>query len=74
LQKLQYVKSNELKDKVLQIVKYAGKPVSVNYIAKELKVNWSTARAILLLLVSEGKLKLIDTTKSWVFVEIDHAC
>ena len=72
-QKLQgvFVKNNEFRSKALQIVKHAGKPVSVNYVAKELGVNWQTARTILLLLVSEGKVKLVDTMKSWVFTAKD---
>ncbi|RLI25748.1 hypothetical protein DRO58_06090 [Candidatus Bathyarchaeota archaeon] len=54
-------------EKTLQVVREAGKPVSVDYVAKRLGVNWQTARTLLLLLACKGKLRLVDTTKGWVF-------
>ncbi|MEM2370757.1 MAG: FaeA/PapI family transcriptional regulator [Candidatus Bathyarchaeia archaeon] len=57
----------ERKSKVLEIIEKAGKPVSIEYVAYHLGVSWHVARALLLELAAEGKIKMIDTTKSFVF-------
>ena len=61
------VKNEEIVEKVYELVKNAGKPIDAGTVARKLKINWQTARTILLLLVAEGKVKMIDTTKSWIF-------
>jgi predicted transcriptional regulator len=63
---------HKLMAKVLEIVEKAGKPVSIDYVAYHLGVSWHTARALLLELTAQGKLKAIDTTKSYVFVPGDR--
>jgi predicted transcriptional regulator len=59
---------HKLMAKALEIVEKAGKPVSIDYVAYHLGVSWHTARALLLELSAQGKLKAIDTTMSYVFV------
>mgnify|MGYP000468678188 CR=1 FL=1 len=61
------VKDREFELKVLEVMKKAGKPVSIDYIAYHCGVAWTTARAVLFRLTVEGKVKAIDTTKSWIF-------
>ena len=63
-----FLKEEGLRSKTLQLIKRAGKPVSVSYVAEKLGVHWQTARAILLLLAAEGYLEPIETTKSFIFV------
>jgi predicted transcriptional regulator len=63
---------SKLMAKALEIVEKAGKPVSIDYVAYHLGVSWHTARALLLELTTQGKLKAIDTTKSYVFVPGDR--
>jgi Mn-dependent DtxR family transcriptional regulator len=61
----------KLMDKVLEIVGQAGKPVSIDYVAHHLGVSWHTARGLLLELAIKGKLKVIDTTKGYIFTRGD---
>jgi len=46
----------------------AGKPVSIEYVAYHLGISWHVARALLLELVARGKLRMLDTTKSYIFM------
>lgn len=62
------VKDKELIKKVYKLVESSDRPIDAGTVAKKLKINWQTARTILLLLVAEGKLKMMDTTKSWIFL------
>jgi len=59
--------------KVEEIVEKAGKPVSIDYVAYHLGVSWHTARALLLELATQGRLKAIETTKGYVFVPGEKA-
>jgi len=70
---LEDIKARRLKlmDRALEIVEKAGKPVSIDYVAYHLGVSWHSARALLLELVAMGKLKMIDTTKSYIFTRGD---
>lgn len=68
---MERIKAERLKlmDKTMEIVESAGKPVSIDYVAYHLGISWHSARALLLELVAKGKLRMIDTTKSYVFVK-----
>ena len=70
---LEKIKAERLKlmDKTLEIVEKAGKPVSIDYVAYNLGTSWHVARALLLELVAKGKLRMIDTTKGYIFVKDD---
>jgi len=57
----------EVEAKVLEVIRKAGIPVSIDYVAHQIGVSWHTARSILLKLAAEGKVKAINTTKSFVF-------
>lgn len=58
---------SELKEKALEIVGRAGKPVSIDYVAYHLKTTWHTARSLLMELAAEGRIEMIETTKSFIF-------
>jgi len=42
-------------------------PVSVEFVAQKLGIGWGTARAILLSLAVQGRVKMEKTTKSLIF-------
>ena len=65
---MRLVGSPEVEAKALELIREAGMPVSIDYVARSLGVSWQTARTILLYLVIKGKLKMIDTTKGPVFI------
>ena len=62
-----YVGKKDLEKKIIQVIEEAGMPVSIQYVAYHVKVSWHTVRAILLKLAAEGKIKAMNTTKSWIF-------
>jgi predicted ArsR family transcriptional regulator len=70
---LEKIKAERLRlmNRALEIVEKAGKPVSIDYVAYHLGISWHAARALLLELVARGKLKMIDTTKSYIFMRGD---
>lgn len=57
----------DIEKKVLNILREANMPASVDYVANHLKISWGTARAILLDLALEGKIRAEKTTKSLIF-------
>ena len=57
----------EIQAKVVKLIKAAGMPVSVEYIAHSLDIAWATARGILLELALKRKIIAEKTTKSWIF-------
>jgi predicted ArsR family transcriptional regulator len=54
-------------DSIIALLLKTSMPVSVDFVAKNLGLSWSTARAILMQLCLEGRLKATKTTKSWIF-------
>jgi len=54
--------------RVLAAMRKVGKPVSIDYIAHETGLSWHTARAVLFKLAAEGRIKVLETTKSWIFL------
>lgn len=54
-------------EKTVSLLGQSQFPVSVEYVAKTLDVNWATARAILLTLLAEGRIRGQKTMKSWIF-------
>ena len=61
------VAEKETENKVLEMLKEYGKPVSVGYVAWGLKVTWSTARGILFKMALSGKIDATDTSKGFFF-------
>jgi len=52
---------------VVDLLRSIGIPVSVEFVARKLGVGWGTARAILLNLTCQGRIKMKKTTKSMIF-------
>jgi predicted ArsR family transcriptional regulator len=57
----------ELKPKALEVLKSAEVPMGVGDVARLLGVSWTTARAILMALEIEGKVRSLKTSKSKVY-------
>jgi len=58
----------KLRKKIRDFIKQQEQPFSVNDVAKEFEISWTTARAILLELALEGEVEVMKTTKSYVFI------
>jgi hypothetical protein len=54
---------------VISLVEATSIPVSVDFVAFNLKLNWATTRALLLQLSLQGELRALKTSKSWVFMK-----
>ena len=54
-------------ERILSAVREAGMPVSIDYVATNVGLNWPSTRAVLMQLSLEGRLNAVKTTKSWVF-------
>ena len=61
------VEEREKEVKVLEMLKEYGKPVSVGYVAWQLKVTWSTARGLLFKMALNHKISATDTSKGYFF-------
>jgi hypothetical protein len=57
----------ELLQGILKVIQDARMPVSVEYVAANLGLNWATTRTLLLELSLGGYLRATKTTKSWIF-------
>lgn len=62
------VGSPKLDNATLDVMRKAEMPVSVQYVADRVDVAWHQARAQLFKLAMEGKVKAVNTTKSWIFM------
>ena len=58
----------DLKKEIRKFIKQQKQPFSVNDVAKEFNISWTTARAILLELALDGEVEVMKTTKSYVFI------
>ncbi len=58
----------DLREEIIRFIKQQKEPFSVNDVAKEFNISWTTSRAILLELALEGEVKVMKTTKSYVFI------
>lgn len=61
----------KLENEVVEILKKAEIPVSIDYVSHHTHVGWDTARAVLLSLALQGRIKSQKTTKSYVFSSLD---
>jgi hypothetical protein len=57
----------EVKTKAITILQKAGYPVSIGYMAYQLKVSWGTARNILFVMAWQNQISAIETSKGYVF-------
>ena len=58
----------ELRKRIREFIRQQKQPFSVNDVAREFDISWTTARAILLELALEGEVEVMKTTKSYVFI------
>ncbi len=56
-----------LKQEILKIVKHSAKPVTIEFVRTCVNTTWSNAKALLLELVIEGKIKSLQTTHGRIF-------
>lgn len=56
-----------VQNNVIDLLNKTKMPVSVEFVAYNLGLGWGTARAILLNLAIQGRVKMEKTTKSLIF-------
>ena len=56
-----------IQNNVINLLRETNMPVDIEFVAQKLGIGWGTARAILLNLVVEGKVRMEKTTKSLIF-------
>jgi len=52
---------------IVDLLRETDMPVSVDFVAHNLNIGWGTARAMLLNLAIQGRIKMEKTTKSLIF-------
>lgn len=57
----------DIQKNVVDLLRETKIPVSVEFVAQKLNIGWGTARAILLNLAVQGKIRVQKTTKSMIF-------
>ena len=57
----------EVEEKVVGLLQNAGYPVSIGWVAYNLKVCWTTASRILMDMSLQGKLSVLRTSKGMLF-------
>ena len=57
----------DIQNHVVDLMAETDMPVSVEFVAQSLSMGWGTARAILLNLAVQGRIKVEKTTKSLIF-------
>jgi len=66
------LEDEKLIEQIINLVRQTNIPVSIDFVAKNLGLNWSSARALLMQLSLEGLLKATKTTKGWIFSEVSR--
>lgn len=61
------INTPETKKQVKDLLEKADQPVSVDWVAYQLKIGWGTARAILLNMTLEGQIASLQTSKGLLF-------
>jgi len=59
--------NEDFEAKVIELLEKTKMYVTVRFVADSLRVNWATARAVLLALAAEGRIAGLKTTRSWIF-------
>jgi hypothetical protein len=66
---------HDLETKTVALVEDADIPITADYVSKELRIAWDTARSLLLGLACQGRIHALKTMKSWVFLPCEtNAC
>jgi len=58
----------KIEEQVVKLLENTQQPVSIDYVAFHLNVNWNTARSILLNMALKGRIQAVKTTKSLIFL------
>lgn len=61
------VNDPRLQQKVKELLRKTTVPVSVDFVAYNIGVSWSTTRVMLLELALKGEIAAEKTSKSWIF-------
>jgi hypothetical protein len=59
----------ENRTKVKELLEKAGQPVSINWVADQIKIGWGTARAILLSMTLERQIASLPISKGLLFID-----
>jgi hypothetical protein len=57
----------EFETRVYKLIEETPMPVSTDFVAHHLGINWTTARSLLLNMTVKGKIKVTETTRGSVF-------
>lgn len=63
----------ELRIRIKKLILGTGRPVSADYVAKNVDISWSTAKEILLEMALLNEITAEKTTKSWIFRPLIHS-
>jgi hypothetical protein len=58
----------KIEQQILDLLQETAKPTTTDYVATNLKISWSTARMMLLSMALHGKIGILETTNSCVFL------
>jgi hypothetical protein len=58
----------KIEKQILNLLHETAKPTTTDYVATNLKISWSTARMMLLSMALHGKIAILETTNSCVFL------
>jgi hypothetical protein len=65
------VEDAKIEQDVVDLLQRAGKPATTDFVAKNLKLSWSTARAVLMAMSLRGKISFLETTAGLLFLSKD---
>jgi hypothetical protein len=66
-EKMQSLIEGENERKTLELLENSKMPVSIGFVAFNLKMTWQTARGLLLKMSLDGKIKALQTSKGYMF-------
>ena len=58
---------SEIEPKLLDLLEKENMPLSIGFVAFNLKVTWQTSRALLLKMSLTGKITALETSKGYMF-------
>lgn len=64
---MQKVDNPQVEIQVVELLKNTPMAVSIDFVAHNLRIHWTTARGLLLNMALKGKIKAVKTTKSFIF-------
>jgi hypothetical protein len=57
----------EMESNVLDLLEKENMPLTIGFVAFNLKITWQTARSLLLTMSLTGKIKALETSKGFLF-------